>query len=415
MLTVLTVEEARTQIVSTLGEDVVKETQMIPSRDSLGLVTAEDIIAPENVPSFSRAVMDGFAVYSGDTFGATEDLPALLELKEEIKMGQEPHSGLGRGEAMGISTGGKLPEGSDCVIMLEYTEILGDQVAVYRPVAPLENTVQEAEDFHRGDKVLSAGHRIRSQDIGVLAALGVLEIKVYKPPKVFIFSTGDEIVSPDSTPAPAQIRDVNGYLLSSLVREAGGESNYRGIVPDSREALTEAIEGALKEADMILISGGSSVGRRDHTVACMENLPGNGVLFHGVSMRPGKPLIFGVSQGIPVYGLSGNPVSAMFGFLLFAAPALRKMQGLAPFKPYSPYVEAVLDTNFSSPGGREDYVRVSLYAREEATGQDSTLYASPVFGGAALLSTVVEGDGYFVIPRDVEGLARNSRVRVYLF
>ena len=417
MLTVLPVYQAQEQILHSMA-GVTTSAMLAAAADSLGKVVAEQVVSPEKVPSYARSTMDGFAVRSEDTFGATDSLPSLLLLKGKISMGVEPEHKLGSWEAMEISTGGMLPEGSDSVVMLEYCEVMGDQVAVCQPTAPLENIISAGEDYNQGDEVLVPGHKIRAQDLGILAALGITGVRVYSPPRVVIFSTGDEVVSPDQSPNPGQIRDVNGPTLSALVRETGGIPDYRGIIPDSHEALEEGLLQVLDNCDLVLVSGGSSVGTRDVTARVMDQLPGNGVLFHGVSMRPGKPLIYGVGQGKPVFGLSGNPVSAIFGFLLFVRPLLRQLQGLQAFPAYLPYVEACLDTNFASQGGREDYVRVMLddfVHQDKETAFNDLPGAKPVFGGPGLLNPVVKGDGYFVIPRDVEGLDKGSRVKVFLW
>lgn len=413
MLTVLTVKEAQQRIIDSL-KGKRTEIERVPIMKALGRVIAEDIVAAEMVPSFARSTMDGYAVRSSDTFGASESIPALLKLKGNILMGKEPPGNLEAGEAMSIPTGGMLPPGSDSVVMVEYCELLGDQVAVYRPVAPLENVIRRGEDFQQGDTVLPAGHMLRSQDIGILSALGVLDLNVYAPPRVSIFSTGDEIIPPQEQPKPGQIRDINGFALTAQVLQNGGQPQYRGIVADEKEELKNRLLASLDDSDFIIISGGSSVGVRDVAVRTIEELPGGGILFHGVSMRPGKPVIYGISEGKPIFGLSGNPVSAMLSFLLFVRPVLRLLQGLSAFPSFPPSVEAFLDTNLSSPGGREDYVRVMLYKRE-SSGEETTLFARPLFGGAGLLSTMVKADGYFVIPRDIEGILQGTKIKVFLF
>ncbi len=356
--------------------------------------------------------MDGFAVRSEDTFGASEGLPALLNIKGNILMGKEPPGALAPGEAMSIPTGGMLPQGSDSVVMVEYCEQMGDSVAVLRPVAPLENTIQAGDDYKLGDLLLPSSRLIRPQDAGVMAALGLVKIEVAVRPRVVIFSTGDEVVPPQEIPQAGQVRDVNGFLLAAQVRENGGDAVYGGIIADRKESLLEALLQALAEADLVLVSGGSSVGTRDVAIEAINALPGAGVLFHGVAMRPGKPLLYGMSEGKPVFGLSGNPVSAMFGFILFVRPMLRMLCGLPPFSDFVPTIEAILETNIASNGGREDYVRVSLSFEN---GAGNIVRACPVFGGPGLLQTVVQGDGYFVIPRDVEGLTEGSIVKVTLF
>ncbi len=418
MLTVLSVDRAREEIISSLRGWSAK-VENVSLKNAPGRVTSGDIFAPETLPPFPRSTMDGFAVCSADTFGASEELPAILSLRGNILMGQKPPGPIFPGEAMSIPTGGMLPVGSDSVAMIEYCELLGNNVAVFRPVAPLENTIQPGDDFKSGDLLFPAGHYLRPQDIGILAAQGIMQLSVIARPQVKIFSTGDEIVPPERQPEPGQVRDVNSYLLASQVQESGGEPVYGGIIPDRQESLSSALEQALEDdVDMVLVSGGSSVGTRDVAIDAINALPGEGVLFHGVAMRPGKPLLYGKSKGKPIFGLSGNPVSAMFGFILFVKPALRLMCGLSPLAPFTPTVEALLLTNIASPGGREDYVRVSLeYACEDKKVKEKgeILWARPVYGGPGLLHTVVQGDGYIVIPRDVEGLDEGSRVKVFLF
>lgn len=414
MLRVLNVEEARSRIIGIVGEKrtAVEEVSLL---QSAGRVTAEEITAPEQLPFYDRSTMDGFAVRSADTFGASESMPALLYLKGEVFMGQDPPDKVGPGEAMVIPTGGKLPPGSDSVVMLEYCDTMGGEVAVYRAVAPYENIIRSGEDFKEKDLLFPPGHLLRPQDVGILAALGIQRVKVHARPRVHIFSTGDEVVDYREKAGPAQIRDVNGPMLAAQVGECGGAPFYGGIIPDNLQQLKESVLTSLHEADVVLVSGGSSVGSRDVTMQVIDELPEGGTVFHGVSMRPGKPMIFGVgSGGSPIFGLSGNPVSAKFSFILFVVPVLRMLQGLAPLPRYRPYVEACLETNFSSPGGREDYVRVSLYQDTSAEGAE-VIRARPLFGGPGLLQTVVKADGYFVIHRDIEGLAAGSKVKVYLF
>ena len=414
MLTVLSVKEAQRCILESLAQKR-SGVENIPVAASLGRVTAEDSLALETIPPFNRSTMDGFAVRSADTFGASESMPALLNLAGHVLMGAVPPGDLQPGAAMSIPTGGMLPAGSDSVVMVEYSEIFGDQVALYRPAAPFENTIRSGEDFQKGDTVLPAGRMIRAVDVGILSALGQLDLKVYAQPRINIFSTGDEVVAPGEEPKPGQIRDINGPVLLSLVEENGGVAQHGGIIADEEEELQKALLASLDAADLLIISGGSSVGTRDVAAKVIAALPAGGVYFHGVSMRPGKPLIYGMSRGKPIFGLSGNPVSAIFSFILFVRPALRVLQGLPPFPDFTPYVEACLDSNMSSPGGREDYVRVALYQDTAAEGEEEMIRAKPFFGGPGLLHTMVQADGYFVIPRDVEGYPAGSKVKVYLF
>ncbi|NLC50919.1 MAG: molybdopterin molybdotransferase MoeA, partial [Firmicutes bacterium] len=376
MLTVLTVEEAQKKVLENVSFQ--GRSEIVSLEQALGRVAAKDVYSPEAAPPFNRSTMDGFAVRASDTFGATESMPAFLSLAGEILMGEAPPRRLEPGEAMAIATGGMLPEGADTVLMVEYAEKLGaDEIAAYKPVVPGENILRRGEDYEKGEKILPSGQRLRPQDLGALAGLGIREIEVNLPPQVAIVSTGDELVTPEKTPAPGQIRDINSLTLSSLVKKTGGVAHRMGIVADRREALREALEQALKKADLVVISGGSSVGVRDVTARVIEELEGGDLFFHGVSMRPGKPLIFGISCGKPVFGLSGNPVSAMIGFQLFVAPAINKMQGLPPLEEYPRIVEARLSRRLASASGREDFVRVKLERTKEGL-----LEAIPLFGQA---------------------------------
>lgn len=403
MLTVLSVTDARERILTSVQTGMAYETVPLPA--ALGRILSRPVVSPVDLPPFARSTMDGFAVRAEDTYGASEALPALFEIAGEILMGQPPLTSASTGAALRIATGGMLPENSDAVVMVEHTELLGGTtLAVHRSVAPGENTIARGEDIHAGEEALAAGRRLRPQDLGVLAALGFTEIEVAKKPRVAVFSTGDELVGPEQDPGPGQIRDINSYLLAALVEQAGAAADRLGIIQDHAEALSAALEKT-ENYDCVILSGGSSAGTRDHTAACIEALGKPGVLFHGVSMRPGKPLIYGVVDGRPYFGLSGNPTSAMVGFVLFVQPLLQLLSGAK-----TPAVKlwARVDRNLSSAGGREDYVRATLYER------DGELWARPIFGQSNLISTVVRGDALLRIPQNTEGVEPGERVEVLL-
>jgi molybdopterin molybdotransferase len=286
-------------------------------------------------------------------------------------------------------------------VMVEHTELLSENtVTVHRAVAPGENTIVRGEDVKEGQIVLPAGHILRPQDIGLLSALGLIEVMVSARPRVAVISTGDELVMPEHDPGPGQVRDINTNLLAALVRRAGGIPVPFGIVPDRADALSDALCRSL-EYDCTLLSGGSSAGTRDLTAAAIDGLGKPGVLFHGVSMRPGKPLIYGVVEGKPYFGLSGNPVSAMVGSLLFVRPLLLALQGAAA--PQS-LLWARVDRNLSSSSGREDYIRAVLSLR------DGELWAAPVLGQANLISTVVQGGALLRIPQNSEGVEAGEKL-----
>ncbi len=403
MLTVLTVGEAKEKVLTSVrlrtGEG------KLPLLDSTGRVLARALVASHDLPLFNRSTMDGYAVAAVDTFGATEGMPALLEINGEVLMGQSPPAKITPGQVLRISTGGMLPEGSDAVVMVEYTEVLGDStVAVNRSVAPGENVIVKGEDIKAGEKLLPAGHILRSQDIGALAALGYIEAIVADRPKVAIISTGDELVMPEQTPGAGQVRDINSYLLSSLVTQAGGEPTLLGIIPDNADKMLSALEKA-QSFDCVILSGGSSAGARDYTAGAIDKLGKPGVLFHGVSMRPGKPLIFGVVDGKPFFGLSGNPTSAMVGFLLFIRPLLLQLAG-AHETPN--LLRARVERNLSSAGGREDYFRAVIYNKE------GELWARPLLGQANLISTVVRGNALIRVPQNSEGAEAGDKLEVIL-
>lgn len=407
MLTVLDVDEAVARVLELINSPLATEKSCLEaSRDR---VLGEDVFSAEDVPLFNRATMDGYAVKAEDTFGATDSFPALLSLGGEVIMGNLPPGSLKREEAMAIPTGGMLPGGADSVVMLEYTELTSpSEVAVYRAVAPGENVIHRGEDYRCGEKILSRGHLLRPPDLGVLAGLGVTEVEVYGRPVVAIISTGDELVPPGETPGPGQIRDINSTALAAMVRKQGGTPRHLGIVSDTEEILNEVLCSAVESSDLVVISGGSSVGARDNTVRVIEGSRGGKIHFHGIAVRPGKPTILGESGGKPVFGLSGNPVSAMIGFLLLVQPAIRVCQGLLPFERFPPGLEATLKQNLPSTSGRDDYYRVLL------TREGEKWYAEPVFGQAGLISTMGQADGLLRIPRNVEGFNRGEQVRVSL-
>lgn len=403
MLTVLSVAEAKEKVLAAVQARTEQEPVLLAA--ATGRTLAQPVAAEEDLPSFARSTMDGFAVRAQDTYGASEAMPALFDVSGEILMGREPETALAPGEALRISTGGMLPAESDAVVMVEHTEMLGGNImALNRAVAPGENIIVRGEDLRAGEGILFPGHVLRPQDIGVLAALGQTLVTVAKRPRVAIISTGDELVMPDAAPKAGQIRDINSYMLSSWVENCGAVADCHGIIPDNKDALRAALQRTAAY-DCIILSGGSSAGARDYTAACIDELGKPGVLFHGVSMRPGKPLIFGVVNGKPYFGLSGNPTSAMVGFLLFVSPLLWQMQGAITLLPL---LRAKVERNLSSASGREDYIRAWLYA------EGDELWARPILGQANLISTVVRGNALLRIPQNREGVEAGESVEILL-
>ena len=379
--------------------------------EAAGRVVATELRAPENVPPFPRATMDGYAVRAQDTFGASPGLPQYLAITGEVAMGAVPDRQVAPGEALRLPTGGMLPQGADAVVMVEYTAEHPDlTLEIRRAVAPGENILQPGEDVRQEEVLFPAGWRLRPQDVGLLAALGIISIPVHRQPLVAVISSGDEIVPVSQAPGPAQVRDSNAYLVASQVEEGGGTPVLWGIIPDDYHTLKDALAGALAEADLILISGGSSMGARDLTAQAIQDLPGAEILVHGVSIRPGKPTILASAAGKPLIGLPGHPASAAVVMHVLVRPLLARLGGLSAYATgRGDAVAARLSRNLAGATGREDFVRVRL--RQD----DDTLWADPVLGPSGLLSPMIKSDGLVMIPLGVEGLNRGEDVTVQLF
>ena len=406
---VLAVDAAYRLLRERLSPHVRVRAETVASADALGRVTARKLRSPEDLPAFPRSTMDGYSVRAADTYGATEGLPAYLEVVGEVAMGAATGLSLGPGEAAHAYTGGALADGADAVVMVEHTQRLDDStIEVVRPVAPGENVVQVGEDVRRGDVVLPRGHVVRPQDVGGLLALGILEVPVALRPRVAIISTGDELVPPDETPGPGQVRDVNSYTLAALVVQSGGVPVGTPLLPDDYAAQRRAAQDALAASDVVVFSAGSSVSSRDMTATVIDGLGEPGVLLHGISFKPGKPTIVALVDGKPVFGLPGNPVSAVGVFDLLARPTIYLLAGCDD-PPPPPTVDARLLRDVPSVPGREDQVQVTL-ARE-----NGRLSAQPVFGKSNLIYTLVRAEGTITVPLDRGGLYAGETVPVRLF
>ena len=404
MLSVKTPEEVFEIIEKKFNmlEDLKEYTSL---EAACGRILAEDLCATEYVPSFHRSTVDGFAVHASDTFGCSDSIPAILENTKEIFMGEEADFTLPIGFCAPIPTGGQLPEGADAVQMIEYSENYGDgTTGILKPVAPGNNVILKGDDVYPGKQVLFAGRKLNAQDIGALAALGITKIPVQKKLKVAILSTGDELVSPEETPKAGQIRDVNSALLSALITQSGGTPICYGIISDDEILLNNSVKKASEECDLVLISGGSSVGAKDATCRIIESQ--GELLFHGIAMKPGKPTIFGKIDHKPVIGLPGHPVAAYFITHLFVRPLMAKLSGqtLRCFE-----VSAKLSESVEANHGRAQYNGVFLEKR------GSELIAHPIRGKSGLITTLAGSDGYFCIPRDCEGFPAGTFVQVTLY
>jgi molybdopterin molybdotransferase len=375
-----------------------------------GRVLAEDIHSPVDLPHFHRAAMDGYAVRAKDTFGASASQPAYLKVVGTVEMGKAATAPLGEGEAVRISTGGMLPPGADAVVMVEYTEEVGEQVEVQRAVSPWGNVIRIGDDIEKGALVFRAGRRLRAHDLGALTGIGVAEVAVHLRPRVALISTGDEIVPPEEEPGPGQVRNINQHALAAMVEDCGAELEDLGLVRDDRSALIAALRRGLEGCDAVLLSGGSSVGIKDMVSESILSLPGAEVVFHGISVSPGKPTLYARAMGKPVLGLPGYPVSALVIFELFAAPFLRRLGGETETAGrFRRTARAILKTNVASQPGREDYIRVVL---EEADGR---LYAQPLPSKSGAIFTLVKADGMIRVELGREGIEQGEEVEVILF
>ena len=396
-------EALKPMLPGNVGADV------IPTRKAPGRVTAADIHSPEDLPAFARSTMDGYSVRSRDTYGASEGLPAYFELAGEVPMGEAADVWLGVGQAATAYTGGMLAQGADAVVMVERTQTLDDTaIEVLRAVAPGENVVQVGEDVREGDVILPKGSIIRPQDIGGMLALGIASISVSRKPRVGIISTGDELVPPEENVNQGQIRDINTYTIAALVEQAGGVPLPVALVVDDFAAQRNAALDGIEKCDALVFSAGSSVSSRDLTAEVINSLGEPGVIVHGISIKPGKPTVIGVIHGTPVFGLPGNPVSAMVVFDLLVRPAIYHLSGCEQI-PETPTTQATLVRDIPSVAGREDYVPVCL----ERSGE--CVNAIPVFGKSNLIYTLVRSDGIVKVPLDKSGLYAGEIVDVRLY
>ncbi len=385
--------------------------EILPLDQCAGRILSQDIVSQIDLPEFNRATMDGYAVQARSTFGASESMPALFTVVGAVEMGEVPTVSVRAGEAVRIATGGMLPDGADSVVMVEHTQALNEHaLEIFKSAVPLQHVIEIGEDFRREQKVLSKGNRIRPQEMGVLAALGKTRVPVYRQPVVAIISSGDEIIPIEQPPGLSQLRDVNAYTLTGLVRLSGGVPLYLGIAGDNFDELDRFCRSALQQADMVLISGGSSVGSRDFTLEVIKELSDSEVLVHGVSISPGKPTILARSKHKAIWGLPGQVTSTMVVFHVMVLPMLEMIGGLSEDRLGATHeVPAVLSRNLASVQGREDYVRAKLVYRK------NQVYAEPLLGKSGLIYTMVKADGLIRIDMNSEGLDKGTPVRVILF
>ena len=395
-------------------------TIALPGKETVALqhawmrVLALDVASPTDVPSFDRSNMDGFAVRAQDTYGATEESPRRLRYSgESIAPGDRPAKTIGVQDASAVATGAMLPRGADAVVMVEHTDLVGEQLLVRRPVAPGANFSGAGTDVGRGETVLRRGDLLTSREIGVLAAVGLDHVAAVRRPRVAVLSTGNELIAPRDPIEPGKVYDSNAYILADAVREQGGEPTLLGIERDSREALVAKLRDALDWADMILLSGGTSKGEGDLSYRAVADLGPPGVIVHGVALKPGKPLcLAAVERGgrnVPIAVLPGFPTSAIFTFREFVAPVIREMALLRPDA--TDTVAATLPMRVNSERGRTEYLLVRLV---ESSDESRHWVAYPMGKGSGSVTAFSMADGFVAIPRQQEYLEANSTVEVQL-
>jgi molybdopterin molybdotransferase len=398
-------DEARTILAGfpTVG------VERIPLETADGRVLAEAVRAPEDLPPWSRAAMDGYAVRARDVLSAGDTAGVRLKVRGSVPAGGRYGGAVSPGEAVAISTGGVLPDGADAVVMLEHTRPDGSEIVVFQATPAAANVVGVGEELRRGDVALVAGKRLRPQDLAILASLGLLELDVHRMPIVGLLSTGTEVVEPHKTPGPGQVRDANGVALAAHARRAGAEVLQGGIARDDVPELRVRIAELSARSDVVLLTGGSSVGVRDLTATVLREL-GGAILFHGISVRPGKPTLVARMGAKPVVGLPGVPASALVVFDVFVRPLLRRLGGErdVPAFPVARRV-ARLGRTISSVVGREDHVRVRLVERDGGT------WAEPLGGGQQSLASLARADGLVVVPSGEPGVVEGTTVEVFIY
>lgn len=369
---------------------------MVPLAQACGKILAEDLNAPEDIPAFRRSMVDGYAVMAKDTYGGGESSPILLRNLGKVDMGKPCDISLASGGLIYVPTGGEIPEGADAMVMLEYTEPFGEDIAVLTTAAVKEHVVGIGEDVTKGSLILEKGTQIEAKHLGLLATLGFSKLKVARTLTVAVLSTGDELIDPDQPLTPGKIRDSNQYTLTALAAAFGAEVTLAKRVKDDPKSLESALKEAIETADVVLLSGGSSVGAMDYTAEVIDSLGQPGLLTHGLAIKPGKPTMSAKVEQTAIFGLPGHPSACYIAFLALVAPFISYMQGSeAPL-----FTEVSCKANFQlhAASGRDVYQMVKL--RKTADG----LVADALHGKSGMVSQMSSADGFVVVPMATEGI-----------
>jgi molybdopterin molybdotransferase len=406
LLTVDTIEEARHKLLSCVTHWKVPVERLELSQ-APGRIISEDIAAPEDIPNFRRSTVDGYAVVAADTAGAGESIPVFLKFAGSVEMGKPAEYSIRRGECVYVPTGGMIPGGADSMVMVEFSEIFGGEIALYESAAPGSNVAQIGEDARQGNILLRRGKRIRSPETGALAAAGITEVPVYVPLRLSIISSGDELVAPSCTPRPGEIRDVNSLALEALAHESGFRVECSLALKDDESALEAAVKEAMRTSDVVVLSGGSSQGAKDMTEQILSRAATPGVFTHGLAIKPGKPTILGYDKVTDTLlaGLPGHPGSGLVVFRVLLSWLAMQLTGQRD--PFS--VPAAISCNLAGSPGRTTFQPVALrYA-------DGGCLAEPIFGKSGMISTLTNADGFIVIDLNKEGLKAGEAVLVHLW
>lgn len=376
------------------------EANKVALPSALGRVLAENVVADEDLPRFDKSAVDGYAVRAKDTVGASQFKPKILKIVRDR---------IDRNQATQVWTGNPISEGADAVVMLENTKWTGEEIEVWVPLTPGENVSKKGEDVQKGKIAVEAGVRLKPQHLALIAALGKTEAKVFERPRIAVLATGNELVEIGYEPQPAQIFDTNRLMISSLCIELGAELSNLGIAKDNLAEIVGKLKEGLRKADVIITTGGTSVGVADLVPEAANKVGRPGVVVHGVAMRPGMPTALAVVDGKPVLILSGNPVAAFVGFEAFGRPLICRLLGLKQTEP-RPMVKAKITRKATGALGRKTFVRVRVFEDRD------DLLAEPVSSkGSGIISTMTRGNGFVVVPENREGLAEGEIVSVSLF
>ncbi|MCW3998065.1 MAG: molybdopterin-binding protein [Candidatus Bathyarchaeota archaeon] len=398
---------AKKLIIDTIDPKPLGEEQ-IPLIDATNRIISKDVISNMDIPPFSRSTVDGYAVKAEDTYGAEENKPVNLNITGEVSVGEYPELELKKGETVEIVTGAPIPKGANAVVMVENTQKKENTLLIYRAVTQEENVMKRGTDIKRGDTVLNAGQFLGASEIGVLAAIGMNYIKVQRTPIVAVISTGAEITEPGKKLTPGKIYDINAYSLSAAVLKSGGKPVYMGVIPDNEIALNKALKQALDSSDMIITSGGVSVGPRDYTPKIVNSLGKPGVIISGIAVKPGKPTTVALIGKKPVFSLPGHPTSALLIFYLLVKPIIESLVGEKVLLENT--VKANLTTRLFSAKGRKTFVTVKL-----SRDKNQRLIADPIQTGASgAITTLSKADGFIEIPANQQFIDSNEIVKVTL-